>query len=121
MSSAVADPPLDEQQIDGGDANGSGPAVPLDEIRIDGPAQLSMFDVGGKKATTGTLRLTGGKIDLVDGKAFKKGTTVVLEVVAVVNSVGQVDKHDAETGQVVSCEQRHSARITDLRIVEKSA
>src|SRR3954462_5553806 len=78
-----------------------------DDLRVDGTVQLGLFETGGKHATSSTLRLTGGKIDLVDGRAFKKGDTVKLEVVAVVGFIGQQDKVDAQTGQVVSCEQQH--------------
>lgn len=75
-----------------------------------------MFNLGGKRPQTATLTLAGGKID-VDG-AFEKGETLVLEVVCVVNKVAQKDKHDTSTGQVVSCEQQHTARITDLRVTQ---
>lgn len=90
--------------------------APLDEIVVSGTAQLSMFDLGGKKADSSSLKFTGGKVKLADGTAFKKGETVVVRVVAVVNSVTQKDEHDVQTGQVVSCEQRHEARITDMVI-----
>lgn len=100
-----------------GEAPGSEPDLPpLDEITLKGTAQLSIFDMGGKIPDSSSLKFTGGKVALADATAFKKGETVVVRVVAVVNSVSQKDKHDAQTGQVVSCEQRHEARITDMVI-----
>lgn len=88
----------------------------LDDIIVPGTAQLSMFNMGGKLPQSSTLKFTGGKVALQEGTAFKKGETVVVRIVAVVNEVTQKDAHDAQTGQVVSCEQRHSARITDMVI-----
>lgn len=88
--------------------------VDVDEIRIDGTAQLDLFNLGGKKATGSSLALTGGKVSLIDGQAFNKGDRIRLTIEAVVNDVGQKDAHDPKTGQVVSCEQRHKARITDM-------
>lgn len=90
------------------------PAVDVDEIKIDGTAQLDMFNLGGKLPTGSSLALTGGKVSLIDGQAFNKGDRIRLTIEAVVNDVGQKDAHDPKTGQVVSCEQRHKARITDM-------
>lgn len=95
-------------------------APPPEELRIDGTTQLGMFDAGGKKPQSASIRLSGGKIELVDGRAFNKGDIVMLEVVAVVREVGQRDKPDPQTGIVVSCEQKHVAQITDVRVVESS-
>jgi hypothetical protein len=92
------------------------PVPPVEEIRVDGTVQLSMFDLGGKRATTSSLRLTGGAVKLVDGAAYKKGDVLTGTFTAVVNEVGQKDDHDPKTGIVVSATQKHSARITDLRI-----
>ena len=106
---------FDPQQA--GDPPSKDPDLPpLDEITLKGTAQLSIFDMGGKIPDSSSLKFTGGKVALADATAFKKGETVVVRVVAVVNSVSQKDKHDAQTGQVVSCEQRHEARITDMVI-----
>ena len=96
------------------------PPPPLEELRVDGTTQLGMFDAGGKRPTGASIRLTGGKIELVDGKAFQKGDVIVLEVVAIVREVGQRDKPDPKTGIVVSCEQKHVAQITDVRVTETS-
>lgn len=102
----------------GGEAPGSNEPdlPPLDEITLKGTAQLSIFDMGGKLPDSSSLKFIGGKVSLADATAFKKGETVVVRVVAVVDSVTQKDKRDTQTGQVVSCEQRHEARITDMVI-----
>lgn len=94
------------------------PAPPLEEMRVDGTTQLGMFDSGGKKPTSSSIRLTGGKVELVDGKAFRKGDVVRLEVVAIVREVAQRDKPDRQTGIVVDCQQKHIAEITDVRLAE---
>jgi hypothetical protein len=87
-----------------------------EEIRVDGTTQLAAFDVGGKRAATASIRLSGGKVLLVDGKAFSKGEIVKFSGTAVVREVGQRDKADPATGIVVSAEQKHIAEIVDLRI-----
>lgn len=92
------------------------PAPELDEIVVDGTSQLEMFDFGGKKATHATFKLTGGKVKIQSGQAFKKGDRVRGTFEAVVNFVGQKDEHDANTGQVTDAEQRHEARLTDLQV-----
>lgn len=97
-----------------GDAGG-GDAPPVDELKVTA-TQLQFPSMGGKKPTGSTFKLTGGKVDL-GTTCFKKGETVVLEVICVVNNVGQVDKHDVQTGIPVSCEQRHSARVVDIRVL----
>lgn len=113
----------EEVRQEGGEPTGampdSAPEDPLpdvDEIRIDGTAQLSAFNLGGKLPTGSSLALTGGKVALVDGQAFHKGDRVKLTIEAVVNNVGQKDAHDPKTGQVVSCEQQHKARIVDVQL-----
>lgn len=89
---------------------------PVEEIRVDGTTQLGMFDAGGKRPASASLRLSGGKILLVDGQAFRKGDTISFSGTAVVREVGQRDKPDPATGIVVSAEQKHVAQITDLRV-----
>lgn len=89
-----------------------------EEIRVDGTTQLSAFDVGGKRAQSASIRLTGGKVLLLDGKAFSKGEVIHFSGTAVVREVGQRDKPDPKTGIVVSAEQKHVAEIMDLRIGE---
>lgn len=85
-----------------------------EEIRVAGTTQLSIFDLGGKKAASATIRLVGGKVALMEGQAYRKGDAIHFEGTAVVNEVGQKDQHDPKTGLVVSAEQRHGARIVDL-------
>jgi hypothetical protein len=92
------------------------PEPPVDEIRVDGTAQLGLFNAGGKRPTTSSLRLTGGRVMVLDGRAFKKGDTIHFEGTAKVDFVGQQDKTDGKTQIVVSAEQQHRARITDLRV-----
>ena len=87
-----------------------------EEIRVDGTTQLAAFDLGGKRATTSSIRLTGGRALIEDGKAYSKGEVVHFSGTAVIREVGQRDKPDPQTGIVVSCEQKHLAEIVDLRI-----
>lgn len=97
------------------------PHPEVDEIRVEGTEQLSIFDVGGKRANTATMKLTGGKVKLVDGQGFKKGTRVRFTGEAIVDDVGQKDETDPKTGQVVAAQQRHGARIVDLTVESASA
>lgn len=97
------------------------PHPEVDEIRVEGTEQLSIFDVGGKRANTATMKLTGGKVKLVDGQGFKKGTRVRFTGEAIVDDVGQKDETDPKTGQVVAAQQRHAARIVDLTVESASA
>jgi len=100
------------RQKDGGDIVETYP----EEIRVDGTTQLAAFDMGGKRATTSSIRLTGGRALIEDGKAYSKGEVVHFSGTAVIREVGQRDKPDPQTGIVVSCEQKHLAEIVDLRI-----
>lgn len=88
-------------------------ALPPEDIIVSG-IQMSYPSMGGKKPTSATLKLVGGKVNVAEGTAFKKGQTIAFSGVAVVNFVGQKDKHDAATQQVTGAEARHEARITDL-------
>lgn len=101
-----------ERQKDGGEIVPN----PPEEIRVDGTTQLGIFDVGGKRATSASIRLSGGKILLVDGQAYHKGDVITFSGTAVVREVGQRDKPDPKTGIVVSAEQKHVAQITDLQV-----
>ncbi len=89
--------------------------LPPEEIVVAG-LKMAYPNLGGKRPTSASLRLTGGKIAVAEGTAFKKGMTVRFSGAAVVNDVSQKDAHDASTQQVVSAEQVHKARITDLVI-----
>lgn len=77
------------------------------------PVQLS-FGMAGKKPTTSGLRLTGGKLDIV--QQFSKGQTVVLHIEAVIGEVAFIDQIDSSTGQVVGCERRHKARVVGCSV-----
>lgn len=118
-----ADRRLEEFKEEAGEFVGEMPQAPpdntsppLDDLRVDGTAQLGLFHSGGKKPTSASIRLSGGKVGLLDGKAYQKGDVIHFEGTAVVDEVGQKDKADPKTGIVVSCEQKHVARITDLTV-----
>ena len=53
----------------------------------------------------------------MDGRAFKKGDTVVFQVVAVIDTVTLKDKTDRKVGVVTACEQQHKAYISDARLI----
>ena len=89
--------------------------LPPEEIIVAG-LEMTFPKMGGKEPQGATLKLVGGKVKLQEGTALKKGMTIRFSGTAVVNFVGQKDSHDAATSQVVSAEQRHEARITDLRV-----
>jgi hypothetical protein len=112
---APPEPTAGQQTIDGGEV--PAPDPPLEEIRVDGTTQLGFFDAGGKAPQTSSLRLTGGKVELVDGRAFKKGDVIDFSGTAVVREVAVRDKADGQTGIVISAEQKHTGEIIALRIV----
>lgn len=124
MESAVMDAPTDQAAAEAAAAleehedrpNGAADDYePAEgELVIEGSGQLG-FNVGGKKPTTSSLRLTGGKIEV--GGSFPKGTTVSLRVTAVVGEVAFIDKTDAKTGQVVDCDRRQKARIVGVELL----
>jgi hypothetical protein len=119
LNEGAAGPIPGQQDIAGGEADGAAEpaAAPApEELRVPGTTQLSMFNLGGKRATSSTLRLAGGSVDLFEGQAIEKGTVLSGTWTAVVFEVGQVDKIDAKTGLVVSAKQKHVARITDLTV-----
>ena len=86
-----------------------------DDLVIDGSGQLSLA-VGGKRPTTSSLTLVGGKID-VEGQ-FEKGEIVVLQVECVVGEIAFKDLTDSKTNQIVGCARRHKARIVGTSIIE---
>jgi hypothetical protein len=106
------EPTPGQQTIDGGEV--PAPAMPVEDLRVDGTVQLGMFDAGGKKPQSSTVTLSGGKFDLVDGKAFKKGDRIFFAGVAQVFDVGIRDKLDTKTMIPTTAEQRHVARIFSL-------
>lgn len=103
-------PPLEEG---GSRPIGTELGVPVEDLRVDGTAQLGLFQAGGKAPTGATLALSG-KIELMDGKAYRKGDRIYFEGVAVIRGVSQKDKVDKATGVVTECAQGHTAEITDL-------
>jgi hypothetical protein len=70
--------------------------------------------LGGKAPTSGTLKLVGGKVKLVNGTFLKKGTVVTFSGTAIVNDVGVKDIEDTATRQVTDAIQNHQARIRSL-------
>jgi hypothetical protein len=114
---AVADPLPGQQNFEGGEVAQSNDSSPYpEEVRIDGTAQLGFFDAGGKQPQSASLLLVGGNVKLVEGKAFRKGDVITGQFTAVVNEVAVRDSHDSQTGIVISAEQKHKARITDLTV-----
>lgn len=109
MSTAVADPPVAPHE----DPEQAAPAP--EDLVIETGGQLSM-SVGGKRPTTGSVRLVGGKID-VDGD-LQKGQRVVLRVEAVVTEIAFRDKKDPKTGNVTGCDRAHKATVTGLALEE---
>lgn len=89
---------------------------PVEELRVDGTAQLGIFDAGGKRPTEATLRLQCGAITLAAGGAYEKGAVINFSGVAVVREVKQKDAVDKETGIVTACTQSHTAAIVDLTV-----
>lgn len=101
---------IDGREIPAASQNGS---VHVEEIRVDGTTQLGLIDFGGKKPQSAVVTLTGGQLELLEGRAFKKGDRIRFAGEAVVFEVGARDKTDSKTGIVVSAKQKHSARIAD--------
>jgi hypothetical protein len=107
----------DEEAAGDGQSDLKMPNTPLpdvDRIIVDGTAQLSMFNLGGKEPNSASITLAGGKHELVDGTAYNKGERIRFSGEAIVRTVAQRDSADPKTGQVVSCEQQHTAVIVDL-------
>lgn len=102
-----------QQDFEGGEVQHF---VPLDELVVEGPVQLSTFDVGGKRPMSGVLKLPGVKLALEDGTGFRKGTVIRGTFEAVIDDVRQVDKRDKKTSLVITTEQVHGATITDIRV-----
>lgn len=104
-------PTTGQRTIDGSEVSNGQPHI--EGIRVDGTTQLGLIDFGGKKPQSAVIKLTGGQLELLEGRAFKKGDRVQFAGEAVVFDVGGIDKIDGKTGIVVSCKQKHAARITD--------
>lgn len=97
-----------------GAADDLGASAPV-ELLIDVGGQMSMV-VGGKKATSSSLRIVGGKVDVAG--ALDKGEKLVLRLEVDVTSVSFVDKRDPKTHQVTGCERQHKAHVTAIRVLE---
>jgi hypothetical protein len=107
------EPTPGQQTIDGGEV--PAPAMPVEDLRVDGLVQLGMFDAGGKKPQSATVALAGLKpFDLVDGKAFSKGDRVYFSGVAQVFDVGQKDMLDKATMIATTAVQYHKAQVFEL-------
>lgn len=89
---------------------------PLAEDIIVAGLEMEPIDVGGKKPTSGVLRLTGGSVKLMHGTYLPGGIALRFSGTAVVSYVGKKDIHDSATQQVVDAVQQHSARITSLSV-----
>jgi hypothetical protein len=76
-------------------------------------AQLTL-DAGGEKPTVSEFKLAGRSIEL-EGE-FEKGSTTVLKVGIEWTAIEFVDKHDSETGQIVSTTRRHKGRIVSYDV-----
>jgi len=85
------------------------------EIIVSG-IEMPYAKLGGKPPTHGSLKLSGGKVALAQGTAFKKGQTIHFSGTAVIKDVGTVDTHDSATQTVSDTEQRHVARIIALDV-----
>ena len=90
------------------------PMPDVDQIIVDGTTQLSMFKLGGKEPNGASITLAGGACALARDTAFNKGERIRFSGEAIVRKVAQKDSADPKTGQVVSCEQQHTATIVDL-------
>jgi hypothetical protein len=86
------------------------------QLLIPGTSAGLTLKVGGKKPTTASVRLVGGKVD-INGQ-FDKQDRIALYVEAVIVDVQFPDTIDSKTGQVTSCERKHIARITGVRNAE---
>lgn len=87
---------------------------PVGDLRVDGTTQLGLFEAGGKAAKTAKLKLKLGAVNVVDGKAYKKGDRLHFQGVAVVRELAQKDVVDKATGIPTACVQSHVAEVTDL-------
>lgn len=94
-----------------------GEPVPPDDIQVTGTGQLDLFAANGKRPSRATLSVSVPKVALQAGTAFAKGETVVLQLVAVINGEGTVDKLDKATGIAVEAVAEFKARVTDVRLV----
>lgn len=86
--------------------------VYVEEIRIDGTTQTAL-DVGGKRALSATLTVSGKAT--VDG-SLRKGDVLTGTFTAVVRGVASKDKVDKASGVVVEAEEKFTAQLVDLEL-----
>jgi hypothetical protein len=78
----------------------------------DPSGQLKIgFKVGGKKPTSVSLRLAGGKVEVQ--QELEKGSLVRISYLARVTGVHFTDSDDPKTGQVVGCERKQIAKAIE--------
>lgn len=104
-----AETPADPEEEDQGDE----PVQAALELILEGDDDITKFVVGGKKPTSSSIRLMGGKVGLTN-KRYSKGDTVRLTVEAQVTAVAFVDTLDSTTGEVSRTERQHKARIVSI-------
>jgi hypothetical protein len=87
------------------------------QLLIPGTGSGLSLKVTGKKPTTSTLKLTGGKFE-VDGQ-YDKGDRLLVTLEVLVNGVGFKDSVDVKTTQITQCTRLQEALITGQRGVER--
>lgn len=102
-------------QDDGPQQPHAGDVIADGTLVVDGNGQLTL-SVGGKRPTTSSLRLVGGRVE-VEGQ-FDKGERLVLRIECEVREVAFRNEVDVKTGQVVGCERRQKASITGVTRID---
>lgn len=125
MGSAVAEPPT-KGAADGNDFDDDTPdrvtpdPEPKGVVSAEGTVDVGKLKAGGKSPTHGTLKFEGLKeITLPDKMGYQKGNVVYITGLATVVQVGERDKRDGVTKQVVDCKQQHVAAFDDFRVVNE--
>jgi hypothetical protein len=104
----LADESGEQPDVPGVDA-GAGLDPAIGEEPAPGGAQLT-FGVGGKRPTSVSLRIAGGKVGVTD--EIRKGRLVRVVQEMRVGELHFVDKVDSKTGQVTACERRQILKPT---------
>jgi hypothetical protein len=108
---AVADPPVQEEPLEGETPEEQG----LPPIELEGEGQLSL-EVGGNVPDKATVKLRGGSIAVPRGE-YKKGDIVNLAVKAQVCEIHFVDKRDGQTGEITQTERRQVLKVVGVEKV----
>lgn len=109
-------------EIKDGQTGATSVKAPPEDLQVAGLTQLSMFDVGGKKALSSKVTIQGlSGLPVMGGKGFEKGTFIRGEFVARVEEVGLRDKMDRAANQAVDCIATAKAYATDVRIFGATA